>query len=367
MTSANSFIKPIALYLPQFHTIPENDQWWGEGFTEWTNVRKAKPVFPGHYQPHKPLDDNYYDLSDIDVMRKQAALAKSYGLYGFCFYHYWFNGKLLLEKPIEKWLTSDIDFNYCLSWANENWTRRWDGKDKEVLMEQKYDTTDDLNHINYLIKFFQDPRYIKIGNSPVLLMYRSELHPSIKNATEIWRNEVKKAGFENLYLIRMENFYKEDNPEESGFDAGMEFAPDVSCQGLKIHKRKKATYLFNKFLHVTGLKKNGVYENGVYDYITLRDNMVNRDIPAYPYFRCACPSWDNAARRRQHARIFVNSNPKLFGEWIKELRKYTLDYHDSDRQLLFINAWNEWAEGAHLEPDKKNGFEFLEALKENIQ
>ncbi|WP_194776123.1 glycosyltransferase WbsX family protein [Pararhodonellum marinum] len=366
MDTNNSPIKPIALYLPQFHAIPENDSWWGKGFTEWTNVRKTKPVFEGHYQPHVPADGDYYDLNDVEVMRKQADLAKAYGIYGFCFYHYWFNGKLLLEKPLEQWLTSDIDFNYCLSWANESWTRRWDGKDKEILQVQSYSLEDDLAHIKYLMKFFRDPRYIKIGNKPVLLVYRSEIHPFIEEATMIWRKEAKKAGFDDLYLIRMENFSRDDDPVKSGFDAGMEFAPDVSCQGLKIHKRKKFQYLFNKLLHTTGIRKNGIYENGVYDYITMKNNMENRQIPAYPYFRCACPSWDNSPRKRKHARIFVNSSPELFGAWVKKLADYTKNNLPKDRQFLFINAWNEWAEGCHLEPDQKYGEDFLKSLKDNI-
>jgi lipopolysaccharide biosynthesis protein len=367
MNKNRAEIKPIAIYLPQYHRIPENDEWWGDGFTEWTNVKKSKPVFKGHYQPHVPLNKNYYDLNDIEVMRSQAELAKQYNLFGFCFYHYWFSGKLLLEKPIHNWLNNrDIDFPFCLSWANENWTRRWDGKEKDVLMEQHYSEEDDLAHIQYLMPIFEDPRYIKIDNKPVFLMYRSELHPNIKKATGIWRSEAKKAGFDDLYLIRMENFTRENNPEDHGFDAGMEFAPDVTMQGKKIHKKNMVKYLLNKTLHFSKIKQNGVYENGVYDYVEMMENMTQREIPDYPYFRCACPSWDNSPRRDQHARIFVNASPKKFGEWIKHLSEYTVDHFEPEKQFLFINAWNEWGEGCHLEPDEKYGYQNLRALKENI-
>ncbi|KEO75291.1 glycosyltransferase WbsX family protein [Anditalea andensis] len=360
-------IKPIALYLPQYHQIKENDEWWGEGFTEWTNVKKASPVFENHYQPHVPLNRNYYDLTDVNVMADQANLAKQYGIYGFCFYHYWFNGKLLLETPIHQWLDAqEIDFPFCLSWANENWTRRWDGKEKDILIEQNYSDEDDLAHIHYLIPFFKDSRYIKIDNKPVFLVYRPEIHPNIKEATIIWREEAKKAGFEDLYLIRMENFKCESDPMSSGFDAGMEFAPDVTMQGKKIHKKNMVKYLLHKSLHVSGIKQNGVYENGVYDYVEMMENMTQREIPDYPYYRCACPSWDNSPRRDQHARIFINSTPDKFGLWVKRLSKYTAEHFETNKQFLFINAWNEWGEGCHLEPDEELGYQNLEALRDNI-
>lgn len=359
-------IKPIALYLPQFHEIPENNEWWGKGFTEWTNVKKAKPVFSGHYQPHVPLNDNYYDLTDIKNMRKQADLAKAYGIYGFCFYHYWFNGQLLLEKPIEQWLASNIDFNYCLSWANENWTRRWDGMDKEILMQQIYSEKDEYDHINYLIQFFKDPRYIKVGDKPVLLMYRTELHPNITEATEIWRSEAKKSGFEDLYLIRMENFVRHVDPVISGFDAGMEFAPDGTCQGIKVLKKNILRYRVKKVLHFTRLKKSGYFSNYIYDYQDLKKNMETRETPDYTYFRCACPSWDNSARRSKEAQIYINSSPAVFGDWVKNLCHFTRKELDPDKQFLFINAWNEWGEGCHIEPDKKYGYSFLEAVRDNL-
>lgn len=358
-------IKAIALYLPQFHEIKENNEWWGEGFTEWTNVRKAKPLCQNHYHPHVPIDQNYYDLSSHEVLINQAKLAKEHGIYGFCFYHYWFNGKLLLEKPIHNLLASDKpDFPFCLSWANENWTRRWDGADHEVLIKQNYSEKDDIEHIKYLIPIFKDERYIKIEGKPVFIMYRTELHPNIKKATEIWRNEAKKAGFPDLYLIRTESFKKNIIPANHGFDAAMEFAPDVECRGKKIAKNNITKYLFNKLLHKTGVKKSHLFENGFYDFSNVVRNMINREKPDYKYFRCISPSWDNSARRKKNATIYLNSNPQLFNEWAAEMVEYTRENFEEKEQILFINAWNEWGEGCHLEPDEKWGYAYLEALNE---
>lgn len=361
-------LKPIALYLPQYHEIPENNEWWGKGFTEWMNVKKAKSLFAGHYQPHVPIDNNYYNLNDNEVLVKQAKLAKEYGIYGFCFYHYWFNGKLLLEKPIENLLAAkEPDFPFCLCWANENWTRTWDGNDKQVLMKQDYSLKDDLNHIKYLIPFFKDDRYIKIDGKPIFLMYRTELHPQINEATEIWRNEVKKAGFPDLYLIRVENFEKNLNPSIHGFDAGMEFAPDFAISGGKALKKKLLKYLFLKFLHFSKLKKSALFQNRVVSYKNVLNNMIKRNIANYTYFRCICPSWDNSARRKTNATIYINSTPKLFGNWVKSMKEYTQKNLPENKQFLFINAWNEWGEGCHLEPDKKYSTQYLDELKKNLQ
>jgi lipopolysaccharide biosynthesis protein len=361
-------IKPIALYLPQYHTFKENDEWWGKGFTEWTNVKKATPIFEGHYQPHIPLGGNYYDLSLNSVLEEQAELAKKYGIYGFCFYHYWFNGKLLMEKPLQNLLESKTpDFPYCLCWANENWTRTWDGQAKKVLMKQDYSLEDDLKHIQYLLPFFKDERYIKIDNKPVFLMYRTELHPNIEEAAALWRAEAKKAGFEDLFLIRMENFKKDLNPHEHGFDAGMEFAPDTAYRGKKIAKENMPSYLFNKVLHRTGIKKHAQYENGIFSYEKMAENMMQKPEFDYQYFRTITPSWDNSARRKENAAIYVGSTPHLFENWARKMKTHTLAHQPEDQQFLFINAWNEWGEGCHLEPDEKWGYGYLEALQKAMK
>lgn len=363
----NKKVKTIALFLPQYHEIKENNEWWGKGFTEWTNVKKAVSLFKGHYQPHVPIDNNYYDLSFNETLIVQAKQAKSYGIDAFCFYHYWFNGQLLLETPLHNLLKSpEPNINFCLSWANENWTRTWDGQDKQVLMKQNYSLDDDLKHIQYLISFFKDPRYLKIEGKPIFLMYRSELHPKINAATNLWREEVKKAGFPDLYLIRMENFVRGFDATKHGFDASMEFAPDIKLRGNKITKNKPVLHLANKLLKFFNIKQSVYHENGIFLYPKMVNNMINRDKPAYKYFRCICPSWDNSARRKKNASIYIGSTPQQFGFWAKEMRAYTETNLPENEQLLFINAWNEWGEGCHLEPDEKWGNGYLQALKDAL-
>ncbi|WP_431293143.1 glycosyltransferase WbsX family protein [Pedobacter sp. P26] len=361
-------LKAIALYLPQFHPFKENDEWWGKGFTEWTNVTKSKPKFKGHYQPHLPTDLGYYDLRLLDTMIEQAFLAKTYGVYGFCFYHYWFNGKLLMEKPLEQMLTSQKpDFPFCLCWANENWTRRWDGMESDVLIKQNYDLKDDLDHIQYLMPFFKDERYIKIDGKPIYLMYRSELHPNINEAVKIWRDEAKKAGFEDLYLIRVENFKHDFDPKYHDFDASMEFAPDFSIPLQKYSKKEPVSHFLRKLLHKAAIKASGLLANKVFDYEEIVDKMTKKAPKSYKYFRSVFPSWDNSARRAKDATIFVNSSPEKFQEWVTKTARYTNKHFSGEERLLFVNAWNEWAEGCHLEPDQEYGHRYLQALKNGLE
>ncbi|RZK49545.1 MAG: glycosyl hydrolase [Pedobacter sp.] len=361
-------IKAIALYLPQYHEIKENNEWWGQGFTEWTNVKKAKPLIPNHYQPHVPLNQNYYNLDTNETLQQQAKLAASYGIHAFCFYHYWFNGKLLLEKPIHNLLNSpEPNFPFCLCWANENWTRRWNGGDKDILMEQNYGEADDLKHIEYLIPIFKDPRYLKIDGKPVFIMYRTELHPDINAATALWRREVQQAGFPDLYLIRTESFKTNIDPQSIGFDAAMEFAPSGCFKGRKIWKKNLLKYLTHKFLHKTGIKKSPIIENGFFDYEQLVKNMMNRPMPKFKLHRCITPSWDNSARRKSKATIYLNSSPAQFETWTKFASQYTASNFEPETALMFVNAWNEWAEGCHLEPDEKYGYAYLEAFKKGIE
>lgn len=361
-------IRPIAIHLPQFHPFKENDEWWGKGFTEWTNVTKSKPKFKGHYQPHLPADLGFYDLRLKESIKAQAEMAKKYGIHGFCYYHYWFNGKLLMETPLELMLASkDIDMPFCLCWANENWTRRWDGSEHLVLIEQKYNLQDDLEHIRYLIKFFKDERYIRINNKPVLVMYRSELHPQINEAVQIWREEVKNAGFDDLYLIRVEHFTRGITPSTHGFDAGMEFAPDVTLVKSKYLKQKNyLKYLLAKFCHNLGIKESPYFKNKVYSYADLADKMMHKVPYDYKQFRCITPSWDNSARRKENAYIFAESTPEKFGEWTKTITEFTNKNFEGEEKVFFINAWNEWAEGNHLEPDQRFGTAYLEEFFRNF-
>ena len=355
--NVSDFIKPLAIYLPQYHTIKENDIWWGKGFTEWTNVRKSKPLFKGHYQPHVPHPDiGYYDLSDANVMRKQANMARKYGIYGFCFYYYHFaNGKRLLEKPLDNWLANkDIDFPFCYSWANENWTRAWDGGDKEIIMPQDYNIDNMKLMMTSMLQDMKDSRYIKVGvkkNTPVLMIYRAEIVPQIKEITIIWRNMAKAEGFDDLFLVSMQNF-KAVSPGEMGIDAATEFASLKSkISPFSFDSRSINDFVYNgKFLHVIKYKN-------VIRYI--RDNHISE----YIRYKCCVPSWDNSPRKGENGWMLIDSSPKLFKEMFSECVRQTL----SNRNLLkngfvFINAWNEWGESAHLEPDIKNGYANLAAI-----
>jgi len=340
-------IKPIAIYLPQYHPILENDEAWGEGFTEWTNVKKAKPLFEGHYQPHIPHEDvGYYDLRGPEILVRQAEMAKKYGIYGFAFYHYWFNGKRLLNLPLDNMLKlGKPDFPFLYIWANEPWSKRWDGSENEVIQEQTHSFEDDVNHIRFLCEnVFCDSRYIKIDGKPVFIVYRTELLPDIKKTASIWRNEVKKYGFNDIYLVRVEHFVAGIEPNSIGFDAAMEFAPDVRKWGAGL---------------------SVFYESGNYTDFNYNEIVIKMIVKKYHYdaFRCIFPSWDNSARRKNDVVLFSNSKPDIFAHFVYQIFDYTKKELAQDKQYVFINAWNEWAEGCHIEPDVKNGYSFLEIIR----
>jgi hypothetical protein len=332
----------IAFYLPHFHPIPENDEWWGKGFTEWTNVVQARPLFPGHYQPHLPSDLGFYDLRLPEVRQAQADLAREYGIHGFCYYHYWFNGRRLLERPFEEVLASGKpDLPFCLCWANENWTRRWDGRDKEVLLEQHYCEQDDREHLRSLAAAFRDPRYIRVGGRPLFLVYRASALPNPVRTTAVWREEARALGVGELYLCRVESFADDrDDPRQSGFDAGVEFQPDAVNLSSPVFQRS----------------------HKVYDYPATVERMRKRSPPAYPRIPCVTPSWDNSARRKWGAVIFRDSSPELYEEWLTDVLQQVRPI-GHDERIVFINAWNEWAEGNHLEPCQRWGRAYLEATR----
>lgn len=352
----------IAVYLPQFHPIPENNRWWGEGFTEWTNVVKAKPLFKGHYQPHLPSDLGFYDLRVPETRKIQADMAREYGIYGFCYYHYWFSGKRLLERPFNEVLQSkEPDFPFMLCWANESWTRSWDGREHKILIKQEYSDQDHYNHIHYLLSVFEDPRYIRVNGKPVFVIYRSTQIPNIKKMVEIWREEALKKNME-LYLCRFESFGEAGEQYMNNiFDASIEFSAHVM-----VGNGYRSNYIFakritNKISRVF-FGKNLIRR--VESYPGYVDFLVNKPVPSYKCFPTVVPMWDNTARKKNNALIFIDSNPQDFKKWL--VNALSRESYSPEENFVFINAWNEWAEGNHLEPDQRWGRQYLEATKRAI-
>jgi len=370
-------IRPVAFYLPQYHPIPENDRWWGKGFTEWTNVSKAKPLFKGHYQPHLPGELGFYDLRLQDIRQRQAEMAANNGIYGFCYYHYWFNGKRILERPFkEVFETGKPNFPFMLCWANENWTRVWDGDEKEILLRQEYNLEDDRRHIQSLIPYFRDERYIRIQEKPVFVVYKSVLIPNPAQTIAIWREEAKLAGLD-LYICRIDSFGNE-GPDymKAGFDAAIEFQPFSETLGSfrrdilsPRFKKSMVSRAILKWYHISGKKEDeNILLKKVFSHIDYNE-YVDYLIKVYKYpkeytrFPGITPSWDNTARRGELSFIFKNSNPEKYREWLRFLRD-GFQPPSADENLIFINAWNEWAEGNHLEPDIKWGNKYLEATRD---
>ncbi|WP_379968517.1 glycoside hydrolase family 99-like domain-containing protein [Epilithonimonas sp. UC225_85] len=352
-------ILPIAIHLPQFHPFPKNDEWWGRGFTEWTNVTKAKPLYSGHYQPHLPADLGFYDLRLEEARLAQEAMAKEYGIYGFCYYHYWFHGEKLMNEPVDRKLNNPKeDLPFMLCWANETWSRRWLGEEKEILIEQTYSLEDHKNHAIYLQKFFKDDRYIKVDGKPVFMIYRPIQIPDLDQVIDIYRSVAKENGFEDMFLVASNSHAGYENLLEKGFDAVMNFQPKLGSLGQA----------FNDKNSMTKLKRNlelGIFSNKlkIYDYKKAKEKM-NRTYE-YNYLPCSFVSWDNSARRGENGIIIKDKNPEVFAEFLQKDIKYLLDQkREPEENFLFINAWNEWAEGNYLEPDVKYGFEFLNKLKE---
>jgi len=362
-------MKAIAFYLPQYHPIPENDAWWGKGFTEWTNVARSRPRFRGHYQPHIPADLGFYDLRLEETRIAQAELAKAYGIHGFCYYHYWFNGKMLLERPFNEVLNSSKpDFPFCLCWANENWTRRWDGKEHEILIRQDYLNYDAGRHISWLAKAFADQRYICVNGKPIFLIYKPNEIPDIRNVINLWREIARnKFGFE-LYLCAVKSWgnvaLRGEKAIDIGFDAMVDFQPDPGLaykdmifNGLKNLPQK----IWNKVIcNISPLRFGLAADVNKIDLRTIVNEWA-KNPPVVKEFPCVAPSWDNSPRNRA-CTVMQNSDPELYGEWLEQACKRVRGF-DTAEQMVFINAWNEWGEGCHLEPDLRYGKKFLEITK----
>lgn len=344
-------LRLIAFYLPQYHPIKENDRWWGKGFTEWRNVAKAKANYKDHHQPRTPAGLGYYDLRSIDSMEEQVKLAKRYGLSGFCYYYYWFNGKRLLDMPLERMLkTGRPDFPFCLCWANENWTRTWDGMNQDVLIEQDYSDENDLKVIQDISRYFESENYIKVNDKPLLLVYRVNNFPLFSRTAEVWRNYARAAGHGEIMIASVESFELSANPEDPskfGCDISVEFPPHgmVHDQPIAIGER------------------NPEYVGSVHDYRALASEYMRREEPGWKRIRSLLVGWDNTPRRQNASLVLEHSTPGAFQAWLQWTISRTLEQNCGEERLVFINAWNEWCEGSYLEPDNLNGHGYLQALK----
>jgi lipopolysaccharide biosynthesis protein len=351
------------MYLPQFHPIPENDRWWGRGFTEWRNVAKARPLFPRHYQPHLPADLGFYDLRVPETREAQAELAREYGIHGFCYYHYWFHGRRLLERPFQEVLDSmRPDFPFCLCWANASWNRAWGGTDGEILMAQQYSAEDDRQHARWLVRAFSDPRYLRVHGRPVFLVFRASLLPSPERTSAVWREEAHRHGIGELYLCRMESSsHERGDPARIGFDAAVEFQPDWMHLGRPL-RRSPAWWV----LRAMRLSARVYGTSRVHEYADVVRRMLRKPQPPYRLFPCVTPGWDNTPRKGPRATILQNSTPEIYGRWLAEVLRRS-PAADGEENLVFLNAWNEWAEGNHLEPDLVFGRAYLEATRQALQ
>ena len=347
-------VRAIAFYLPQFHPIPENDAWWGKGFTEWTNVAKARPNFRGHYQPHLPADLGFYDLRVPETRAEQARLAREAGIHGFCYYYYWFAGKRLLFRPLDDMLTSgEPDFPFCICWANENWTRTWDGGISDILIGQEHSEADSRDFIRSLFPFFRDPRYTRVKSRPLLLIYRIDIIPDLAATVALWRGECARSGIADPYLVAVQSFGIGD-PTPYGFDAAVEFPPHGTDLDWHCNERYQGEWL------------NPSFSGYIVDIQQVIEVARRRQLPSYRLFRGVMPAWDNTARRQDTGLILVDSSPERYETWLRETVEQTCDYLAGDERLVFINAWNEWAEGCHLEPDQRYGHAFLDATRRAI-
>lgn len=340
----------VAFYLPQFHAIPENDAWWGEGFTEWTNVTRSNPQFVGHYQPRLPGELGFYHLDTPGVIASQVRLAKMFGVSAFCFYYYWFDGKRLLEKPLDRFLADGaIDFPFCVCWANENWTRRWDGADHAVLIAQRHSAADDAAVFEDLARYLADPRCIRIDGKPMLLIYRPNLLPDVRATLGRWRAAASALGWPGLFLVATNSFAFQDFAS-FGFDAVCEVPP----HGLSPTRvDRQQTWL------------NRAHTGAVMDYAELAQREIARNQARESAPQCVfpgvMPGWDNEARKPGAGTVFHGASPDLYAAWLSSAAAAAQRTLAPDRRFVFINAWNEWAEGAYLEPDRLHGRAYLAA------
>lgn len=345
----------LAYYLPQYHPTPENDEWWGRGVTEWNNVCRAVPLYPGHYQPRQPGELGYYDLRITENIARQIELARMHGVHGFAYYYYWFDGRRLLDRPLDAFLNEPgLDFPFCLCWANESWTRRFDGNSGEVIMLQSSTVESYRAFIQSVQPYFADKRYIHIDGRPVLIIYRPSLIPDCANVLSYWRTYCQQQGLRDLYLIGVKENTFDGDLLSLGFDAQSEFHPGTVFRYCK-DITDDIAFVRNNFRGI------------VLDYVDLVKNKKYLKFQAQKLYRAIMPMWDNTPRRNNTAMIFEGSSPGLYKEWLKDILRETRNKKELDAPLVFVNAWNEWGESAYLEPDRKYGYAYLRATREAIE
>lgn len=338
-------VRLIAYFLPQFHPVKENDAWWGPGFTEWTNVVKSLPHYLGHKQPRLPADLGFYNLSYPDVLRRQAALARRGGIYGFCIHNYWFSGHKLLEKPLNIILENrDIDISFCLNWANESWSRRWDGSENDILLQQLYEPGDDVRYAESILPALVDPRYIKIDGRPLIMFYRPSAAPDARGTVMAWRKYFKEKGVGDPYVVMAQAFGDFD-PRAYGMDAAAGFPPHG---GWDLRNDRDRLELLDY-----------TFQGRVVNYDVLVRRMLENKNAEYRLFPGVCPDWDNNARKPGRGYGLYGSTPTKYGRWLQAAAEQAMSARSSDERLVFVNAWNEWAEGTYLEPDQHHGYAYL--------
>jgi hypothetical protein len=356
MDSKEPTARLIALYLPQFHPIPENDEWWGKGFTEWTNTARAKPLFKGHYQPHVPADLGFYDLRVSEVREAQAELAASYGIEGFCYYHYWFAGKQVLERPFHEVLKSGKpDFPFCLCWANETWTGIWHGAPNRILVEQTYPgEADHRAHFDTLREAFFDPRYIKVQGKPLFAIYKPMHLPDANRVADLWREMAVQAGLPGLHLVGMGGY--DWNPLDYGFDAS---------SSRRLPPREKWVSALHPIEWMKNLYSTSQGIPTTYRHVDVLDNLMPDEVKSHINYPTVLHAWDNTPRSGKNGLVIHESSPELFACCLRRAIDLGIG-RPQDERVVFLKSWNEWAEGNHLEPDLKYGHKFLEIVRQEV-
>src|SRR5262249_11611209 len=347
-------------YLPQFHPSPENDEWWGPGFTEWTNVAKAVPMFPGHYQPHIPADLGFYDLRLPETRAAQAEMAQSYGIEAFCYWHYWFAGRRIIDRPFNEVLKSgEPDFPFCLGWANQTWSGVWHGNPERILVEQTYPGNEDHTaHFDTVLRAFEDQRYFRVDGRPLFYVFKPRSIPDLRRFTDLWRELAQRVGLPGLYLVGEES--RQWNPTEWGFDAASDTGvPPYREWVAWFHPIARLKWEWWRWRQLPT----------IYDYADVYEELIREqmgDPPEQNRHPCVIPNWDNTPRSGRAGRVLYRSNPELFRRQLR-LALDLVAGVPSEPRIVFIRSWNEWAEGNHLEPDLRFGRGFLETLRDELQ